>query len=208
MVFKKQIFFSMFLLQYCCTFSMHQARCTPYASLHRKEMQSAFYQLIDTARKSLLVSIYTIVDKEVARKLALAKARGVKVSVIMDNSSDRKGYGIKELLEEFDVPTLTYKGSCSINHNKYVIADGKKSWISSMNFTKPAYAKNRESAVLVCSPGIAHFFTKDFQETRKIIQEQERKENLKRKKFEEELNLERKKHQERMRIWRKNHKRT
>ncbi len=119
MVFKKQIFFGIILLQYVFTFSMYHAYCTPFASLQRKEMKAVFYNLIDTSKNSLLVSIFTIVDKEVARKLALAKARGVRVKVVMDAASDRHGYGIRELLEEFKVPTLVYKTSCGINHNKY-----------------------------------------------------------------------------------------
>lgn len=208
MTFKKQIFFVTFLLQHVFTFSMYRAYCKPFASLHRKEMKAAFYNLIDTAKVSILVSIFTMVDKEVARKLALAKARGVKVKVIMDAASDRNGYGIKELLEEFKIPTLIYKTSCGINHNKYLIIDGNKSWVSSMNFTNPAYDKNRESAILVCSQPIANYFKKDFQETSKKIQEQMKLEQLKRKNFEKELALERKKHQERMRCWRATQQRT
>ncbi|MBP6892225.1 phospholipase D family protein [Candidatus Babeliales bacterium] len=202
MVFKKQIIFGIILLQHVYTFSMYRANCTPFASVQRKKMKSVFYGLIDTAKVSIFVSIFTIVDKEVARKLALAKARGVKVKVIMDAASDRNGYGIKELLEEFKIPTLIYKTSCGINHNKYLIVDDKKSWISSMNFTNPAYDKNRESAVLIYSQPVATFFKTDFQEICKKIQEQVRLERLNKRKIEEELALEKQKHQERMRSWR------
>ncbi|OGB85930.1 hypothetical protein A3J41_01835 [candidate division TM6 bacterium RIFCSPHIGHO2_12_FULL_38_8] len=150
MEFKKILFF-IILIQVStvlCMYRAYRARVMPFASVQKGAMKEVFYDLIDQAKTSLLVSVFTFADKEVARKLALAKARGVKVKVIMDSSSDRGSYSVKELLEEFDVPTLVYKASEGINHNKYVIADGNKSWISSMNFTNPAYSKNRESAVL------------------------------------------------------------
>ncbi len=76
-----------------------------------------------------------------------------------------------------------------------------------MNFTKPAYDKNRESAVLVYSQSVANFFTKDFKETCSQIQKQMKLEQLKKMKFEKELALERKKHQECMRCWRATQKR-
>jgi phosphatidylserine/phosphatidylglycerophosphate/cardiolipin synthase-like enzyme len=185
--------------------AMYRARCIPFSSMDRVAMKQKFYDLLDNSKATLLVSIFTFVDKEVARKLALARARGVKVKVVMDNSSVRGLYGIKDLLEEFDVPTLIYKSSDSINHNKYVIADGEKSWISSMNFTKPAYTKNRESAVLVDSRAVARFYTKDFKETCKAIVLQNEKERVKKAKFEKDLAMERKKHLEQMRAWRNCH---
>jgi len=200
---KRVLFFVVVFLHSAFIFSMYRARCTPFASLQRKEMKESFYHMIDSATISLCASIFTFLDKEAARKLALAQARGVKVQVIMDGSSDRGAYGIRKFLEKFNVPISVYSASNSINHNKYLIVDGKKSWISSMNFTNPAYDRNRESAVLIYSRSIAKFYKKDFQETYKLIQEQAKKEQLKKIKFEKDLALERKKHEERMRLWKK-----
>lgn len=200
MKFQKIIFFTLFMQMHVVV-TMYRARCMPFSSMYRKPMQDQLYKVIDDAKKSLLVSIFTFVDKEVVRKLALAKTRGVKVKVIMDGASDRNIYGIKDLLDEFDVQTWVYKATDGINHNKYIIVDDNKSWISSMNFSTPAYKKNLESAVLVYSRDIAKFFTNDFNATRELIHDQEAKERQKKATMKKNLVVERKKHEEKIRAW-------
>lgn len=201
MHFQKILFFILFM-QMNVVVSMYRARCTPFSSLVcRTDMKDKLYKMIDEARKSLKVSIFTFVDIEAVRRLALAQTRGVKVEVIMDGASDRNIYGVKETLEEFNVPIWVYKAKQGINHNKYIIADGHKSWISSMNFTKPAYSQNLESAILVYNASIANFFTNDFQATRELIDKQKDQERQKKAMFRRHLAAEREKHEENIRAW-------
>lgn len=172
-----------------------KARCIPFSSTIKGAMKSKVYDLIDTSQKSLLVSMFTFTDNEAARKLALAKARGVKVQVIMDQSSSGTKYLIKNILEQCNVPTYIFKKSNAINHNKYMIVDGKKVWVSSMNWTDAAYHRNCETGVLLYSRAIASYYAIDFMQTATDIKRLKLYEIDERKKISKALAYERKKHQ-------------
>ncbi|MCX5923872.1 MAG: phospholipase D-like domain-containing protein [Candidatus Dependentiae bacterium] len=176
--------------------AMFKARCSPFSSAQKNEMREAVYDLIDGAKKSLLVSMFTFTDKQAARKLSLAKARGVDVRVIIDHVSSGKKYLIKDMLEEFEVSILVFNKSNAMNHNKYVVADNDKTWISSMNWTDSAYHKNCESGVLLYSKAVASFYANDFKHTQKLIKNQREHENNERKECLRLLSIERKKYKE------------
>ncbi|MFA5999328.1 MAG: phospholipase D-like domain-containing protein [Candidatus Babeliales bacterium] len=193
----KKIMFLLALLFDITVLSMpFKARCAPFSSAQKNLMKETVFDLIDNAKKSLLVSMFTFTDKQAARKLSLAKARGVRVRVVMDHASSSKKYFIKDILEEFDIPTSVYKKSDAINHNKYVVVDDNKVWMSSMNWTDAAYHRNCESGILLYSRAIASFYEKDFKHTETLIKHQYKNEIAERKKFLKEMAAERKKHKD------------
>lgn len=182
----------------------YRVNCLPLSSTQKGSLRAGLYGMVDKAKFSILASIFTFRDKELARKLVLAQARGVDVQVIMDASSGEESCGIKQLLEKFDVPVMVYKESNSINHNKYLIVDDKKIWIGSMNFTNQAYERNRESAVVIFSRQVANFYTQDFEDTERTIKEQILKEKQKKLNFEKQLAQEKAKYLEDFALWQSN----
>jgi len=198
----KRLFLVM-ALQVVALPAMYKVGCKPFSSIQKGFMKETVYGLIDKSHKALLVAMFMFTDKEAARKLALARARGVQVEVIMDNVSVRGNCSINEFLKKFHVPVFVYKSSDGIHHNKYMVVDNNKVWISSMNWTNAAFHKNSESGVLICSKPIAMFYRKDFKHTTSIIKRQQEKDLESKKKFLKALVVERKKHQASLLAWKK-----
>ena len=183
----------------------HRVTCVPYASGQKGLLKEALYDMVDRAKESILLSIFTFRDIEFARRLALAHARGIKVRVVMDASSGSELYGVKTFLEKLKVPVLVYKAHDSINHNKYLIVDSKRTWIGSMNFTRQAYERNRESAIVIFSNQVANFYAKDFENTEQVIKNQISKDRKKKLEFERKFIQERAKHLQAFKLWKCQH---
>lgn len=204
---KKLLMF--FMAMYAITSSaMYKAHCTPFSSSQKELMKTTVYGLIDNAKTSLLVAMFMFTDKEAARKLSLAKARGVHVRVIMDKISLTGKYPMNEFLKEFNVPTLMYSASDSIHHNKYIVVDNYQVWMSSMNWTYAAFHKNGESGVLIKSPEIAQFYTQDFKRIESSIQDLHKKELETKRNFLKDLAMEREKHRKVLQNWKNTKQKT
>lgn len=93
---------------------------------------------IDEAQKSLDIAFYDLGLSSVVQAINNAHQRGVTVRVVAEekNKEDFKGLQI-------DLSSITYKGEdCEkyegIEHNKFVVRDGKEVWTGSYNPTSRA----------------------------------------------------------------------
>jgi phosphatidylserine/phosphatidylglycerophosphate/cardiolipin synthase-like enzyme len=96
-------------------------------------------QQIRTAKKSILVAMYTFVNKKIANELIAAKNRSVTVSVILDQENMHKmNTPVFSLLTRNGV-TCGYRTKKGLLHYKVVIIDGKRLITGSCNFTGAAF---------------------------------------------------------------------
>lgn len=106
-------------------------------------------KLIDGAKKSIRIAMYTWTRKDFAHSVAHAKLRGIDVEVILDRSAtQRKPNPVIQALVKASVPTLIYQGP-GLLHHKFLYIDKKQLLTGSANWTKAAFTQNRESNILL-----------------------------------------------------------
>ncbi len=136
--------------------------------LKNRDYATAFLKGIREARSSIIVSTYLFkvtdagnnLPRRIAEELISARRRGVAVTVILENSSDRtdnlnrENHHTADILARggvkvfFDSPRIT-------SHAKVAVIDGRYVYLGSHNLTQGALAHNNELSVLVDSPEMA-----------------------------------------------------
>jgi len=105
---------------------------------------------IRSARESIDVEMYVFTSDTVARELGEAVKRGVRVRVIMeprveDSRKQRMFDTLSALGCEVRWASFEYK----LTHSKFIIADGKRALVGSINFSESALNYNREADVVL-----------------------------------------------------------
>lgn len=118
-------------------------------------------QFINSAQSSLEVCIYDLDLPEVAEALINAKKRGVTVDLVID-TDNRKLIAV-ERLAKAGIRIVTDKRA-TIMHHKFVIADARRVWTGSFNFTENGEGKNDNNALILESPEIAACYLHKFNE--------------------------------------------
>ncbi|MGI0439166.1 phospholipase D-like domain-containing protein [Helicobacter himalayensis] len=123
-----------------------------FMPFEQKQALNALLSSFKNAKQSIQVSIYSFTNKEIAKALRDAAARGVKVAIIYDKDSNAKnktstiGYLAKYknisvcLLEGLNAGK--YKG---IMHQKMAIVDSRLLVLGSANWSKNAFEYNYET---------------------------------------------------------------
>jgi phosphatidylserine/phosphatidylglycerophosphate/cardiolipin synthase-like enzyme len=124
---------------------------------------------IDKTERTLLLSIYDLRLTEVADAILRAKARGVDVRLVYDESHTKPaapnaGSGPSpeyQRLLDGGVPTRILKGggSFGIMHNKFAVFDGELIATGSFNWTDAADQKNFENSIFRSDAALASGFT-------------------------------------------------
>ena len=109
---------------------------------------SAIYKLINGAKSSIDLTMYTLRDTTAEDDLAAAAKRGVNVRVILDRHLEKK----------FNTPTYGYLSSRGVHvtwapagttyHQKTLTVDNKTSAIMTLNMNSDDYAGTRDFAVI------------------------------------------------------------
>lgn len=117
---------------------------------------------IDKTAKTLLLSIYDLKLPEVADAILRAKARGVEVRLVYDQSHTNPVSPEYQRLLDGGVPIRILKGggSFGIMHNKFAVFDGELLATGSFNWTAAADEKNFENAIFRSDAALAAGFTK------------------------------------------------
>jgi phosphatidylserine/phosphatidylglycerophosphate/cardiolipin synthase-like enzyme len=109
--------------------------------------------LIDGAREEVLVNAFSFTSRRIARALASAHKRGVRVEVVADRAQtlELPGSVIAGLARE-GVP-IWLDGNYAAAHNKVLIVDANASGAAiatgSYNFTTAAQTRNAENVLIV-----------------------------------------------------------
>ena len=109
---------------------------------------SAIYQLINGAKSSVELTMYTLKDTTAEQDFAAAAARGVSVRVILDQHFEKK----------FNTPTYNYLKAHKVKvtwapagttyHQKTLTVDSKTSAVMTLNMNSDDYATTRDFAVI------------------------------------------------------------
>ena len=128
-----------------------------------QKAQPVLIGIINSAKQTLDVAIYSFTDKEVASALVKAKARGVSVRVITDRTqaATRSQQTVLKQIVRAGIPVKvdTHDG---IMHLKVTVADGKTATTGSFNYTQSAENSNDEVFVVINSSKVAQDFGSEF----------------------------------------------
>jgi len=118
----------------------------------------AILKEISAAKNSVLVQAYWFTSARIAKGLAEAHKRGVKVEVILDLSRAEIDNAQADFLVENGVPTSIDDKHVTA-HNKVIIIDGQVIITGSFNFTEQAEKANAENLMVVRDKAVADKFT-------------------------------------------------
>lgn len=108
-------------------------------------------QLIQTAKKSVHVAMFTFTRMDLAQELAEAHQRGLDVGVVFDrNSSAGASKQILAFLKQRGVPVYISRGP-GLMHHKFAHIDGNILVNGSANWTKAAFTQNAD-CFMILSP--------------------------------------------------------
>ena len=102
-------------------------------------------QLIDQAKVSIKVAMYTFTNQKLAQKLIDAKKRGVKVTVATDAGQSRN---VNKLVLQQLQEAREYLG-VGLFHHKFALIDDRILVIGSLNWTKQAFTQNDDCFMII-----------------------------------------------------------
>ncbi len=119
-------------------------------------------QLIEGARRSLDVSVFTITDNRLSGALLAAHDRGVRVRILTDDEKalDR-GSDIRRL-SEAGIALRTDR-SADLMHHKFALVDRRLLVTGSYNWTRSASHSNYENFLITDDPRLAGPFMEEFE---------------------------------------------
>jgi len=128
-------------------------------------------EIIDSAKKQVLVQAYQLTSIPIALSLVQAHRRGVDVKVILDKSQERikrsQSYTPAKFLQSHGIPTwIDYKPA--IAHNKVMIIDSEIVITGSFNFSKAAQVRNAENLLILKGVNLAATYANNWR-TREMV---------------------------------------
>ncbi|WP_329570218.1 putative Ig domain-containing protein [Kitasatospora sp. NBC_01266] len=109
--------------------------------------ESAIYNFVNSATKSIDVTIYELRDTTLVNDLVAKEKAGIPVRVIMDAKQTSVNSAAYSALQAGGVG-VTYSSSAFVyTHQKTITVDGAKSYISTGNFDTVYYATSRDYGV-------------------------------------------------------------
>ena len=118
----------------------------------------AILRELGAAKSSVLVQAYWFTSAPIAKALAEAHRRGVKVEVSLDKSRTERDHSQADFLVQRGVPTLI-DGRHVTAHNKVIIVDGQVVITGSFNFTGQSEDQNAENLLVIRDKAIAEKYT-------------------------------------------------
>ena len=106
-------------------------------------------KVLKSSEKSVKIAAYSFTSRPIADSIIEAKKRGVKIQAVVDKSQIRKSSHsiVPRLLEEKIPVRVDYKHS--LQHNKYIIVDGKTLQTGSFNYSAAAQNRNAENVIVL-----------------------------------------------------------
>ncbi len=103
---------------------------------------------IRSAKESIDIEMYVFTSDDMVRELSDAVKRGVKVRVILEpRVEDSRKQKIFDELTALGCDVRWASFSYKLTHSKFVVVDGKRALVGSINFSESALNYNREAAV-------------------------------------------------------------
>ncbi len=125
------------------------------------KIEPGLCEFIASAKSDLDVCIYDLGLPGVAQALVNAKHRGVNVRVATE--SDNRHERPLLTLQKNGI-TVAPDTKPSLMHNKFAVADGRRVWTGSYNFTSNGTLRDDNNAIVIDSPEIASCYRDKFDE--------------------------------------------
>jgi phosphatidylserine/phosphatidylglycerophosphate/cardiolipin synthase-like enzyme len=100
-------------------------------------------ELVESARTTLDLELFVLTDAPAVHALARARARGVRVCLLLD-PDQRPSDASADLLRSAGVAVRLYRGSGERLHAKAAVADGHRILFGSANWTSGGFVRNHE----------------------------------------------------------------
>lgn len=111
-----------------------------------RECENKIVRLIDGAKSTIDVAVYSINNKQIIDALLRADMRGVKIRILTDRlQAAGKASKVKYLHNQGI--NIRVHSKNKIEHNKFAVFDANKATTGSYNWTNPASEKNSENCV-------------------------------------------------------------
>lgn len=120
--------------------------------------QRAILERLRAAREEVLVAAFVLTDEEILRALAEAKARGVRVQVLLETRN--LGSSQEEVLLQAGVPVRQDTNPYTLHH-KVMVVDGLWVVTGSYNFSYRARAVNNENLLVLKDEALAERYRKE-----------------------------------------------
>lgn len=157
------IFYNGFLLPPC-------ANCNAKISfVFSPGAESEVVSFIRSAQKTVDIEMYVFTSDAVVQEISDAEKRGVNVRIILEpRVEDSRKDKIVEILRGVGAEVRWASFAYKLTHSKFVIVDGKKALLGSINFSKSALTANREADVEIEGDKVkelASLFEEDWKES-------------------------------------------
>lgn len=117
--------------------------------------------LLDAARKTADICVFTITDDRISERIAAAHQRGVAVRIITDDDKSLDEGSDAMALERHGVAVRVDHSEHHMHH-KYAVFDGQVLVTGSYNWTRSAALYNRENMVVTREARLVEIFQRDF----------------------------------------------
>lgn len=132
------------------------------------ECRHRITRLLERARSSVDICVFTITDNQLARPIREAHERGVAVRVITDNDkAEDRGSDAYDLARE-GVPLRVDRSEHHMHH-KYALFDKTTLVTGSYNWTRSAARHNQENIIVSDDPRLVKRFQASFDEFWEIL---------------------------------------
>jgi len=123
----------------------------------------AICETLAAAKQTILFQAYSFTSRPIAKALAEAKGRGVRVTAIVDKENEGPGYNQVKTLVRAGIPVLV-DFLPTIAHNKVIIVDESTVITGSFNFTTAAEHDNTENLLIIRDdPNLASKYKANFE---------------------------------------------
>jgi cardiolipin synthase len=121
------------------------------------QRRTAVLQLLRSAQRTLILSMFRCDDMSIVDELAAAVRRGVHVRILITQRARGWREKLKELtalLKSLGAEVLPYQHSVVKYHAKYIVADEGPALVTSLNFTRKCFEKTCDFLVFSDDPSV------------------------------------------------------
>jgi phosphatidylserine/phosphatidylglycerophosphate/cardiolipin synthase-like enzyme len=109
------------------------------------EAKDKIIDLINNSKDSIKISMYNFSYKKIAKELADASKKGVKIQVILDKKKVKEDNDIYKYLKDNNIEVIIADKKL---HTKIALFDNNIALIGSLNWTKESFEENYEILLL------------------------------------------------------------
>ena len=123
--------------------------------------QQAVVSQIAKAHARIDIAMYSFTSRALSQALVDAKARGVKIDIVLDKNQMKEHYSKSAFLQSRGIEVKFHLGP-GLMHDKFAVIDERLVLTGSFNWTASAEKKNSENLLVIKDKDIAEKYQKQF----------------------------------------------